>query len=46
MTGIMDQRLRDFCHECLIEMAMDNALRIIKPRRVKNEKKNPPKNRV
>lgn len=40
MTGIYDQRLRDFCHECLLMAQIDNALRIIKPRRVKNGKKN------
>jgi hypothetical protein len=35
MTGIYDQRLRDYCHECLLIMAIENARRIIKPRKVK-----------
>lgn len=38
MTGIRDQRLRDFCYECLITAQVENALRIIKPRKVKNAK--------
>lgn len=38
MIGIKDQRLRDFCYECTIEMLIENATRIIKPRKVKNRK--------